>query len=94
MAVIQRPCRHCGKLFPAKTSRAAFCSDSCRTLHGRAKRSTTKTVIVGRLQVTFEELDSATTQESLEQMVHDALTPAMLAIIHNEQPTQTLGDTQ
>lgn len=92
LAIIQRPCRHCDKLFPAKTSRALFCSDSCRTLHGRARRSTTKVVTIGRLQVTFEDCNPVLTQEALEAMVHDALTPEILEIIHNEQPTKS-GET-
>lgn len=47
---------------------------------------------MGRLTVRFEELDPATTQEALEQLVHDALTPEMLAIIHSDHPIE-LGDT-
>jgi hypothetical protein len=30
----------------------------------------------------------------LEQMVHDALTPAMLEIIHNNEQLTTTGETQ
>lgn len=91
---IRKPCLHCNTLFDSKRSHGVYCSASCRTLHGRSKRATTKTVIVGRLEVIFRDVNPTTTQEMLEQMVHDVLTPEILKIIHdnNEQPIQ-LGES-
>lgn len=90
MAVVKRDCIHCGAAFDSKNSRGVYCSAACKSQHHRIRKVTERRVIVGRLEVIFRDVNPSTTQETLETMVYDALTPAMLEIIHNnEQPPQT-----
>jgi len=89
--VIRKPCLHCNKLFDSKRSHGVYCSASCRTLHGRAKRASTKTVRIGILSVEFQNVADRSLEE-LHALVENELTPEMLAIIHSEHPTQT-GET-
>lgn len=90
--IIKKPCLHCNKLFDSKRSHGVYCSASCRTLHGRAKRASTKTVRIGLLSVEFQNVADKSYEE-LHALVANELTPEMLEIIHNEQPTQTSGET-
>ncbi|WP_405649058.1 hypothetical protein [Pseudomonas sp. Ld6] len=94
MAVVKRPCIQCGATFDSKNSRGVYCSAACKSQHHRIRKVTDRKVIVGRLEVVFRDVNPSTTQEVLEQMVHDALTPEILKIIHdnNEQPIQ-LGES-
>ncbi|WP_242169241.1 MULTISPECIES: hypothetical protein [unclassified Pseudomonas] len=94
MAVVKRNCIHCGATFDSKNSRGVYCSAACKSQHHRIRKVTERRVVVGRLEVIFRDVNPTTTQEMLEQMVHDALTPEILKIIHdnNEQPIQ-LGES-
>lgn len=89
--IIKKPCLHCNKLFDSKRSHGVYCSASCRTLHGRAKRASTKTVRIGILSVEFQNVADKSLEE-LHALVANELTPEMLAIIHNDQITQTPGE--
>lgn len=89
---IRKPCLHCNKLFDSKRSHGVYCSASCRTLYNRAKRSTTKTVTIGRLRITFTDCADKTI-EQLHEIVKNALTPEILKLIHSDQPIQ-IGATQ
>lgn len=92
MAVVKRNCIHCDAAFDSKNSRGVYCSAACKSQHHRIRKVTDRKVIVGRLEVVFRDVNPAITQEALEVMVRDALTPAMLEIIHLEKPIQ-LGET-
>jgi len=94
MAVVKRDCIRCGATFDSKNSRGVYCSAACKSQHHRIRKVTERRVVVGRLEVVFRDVNPSTTQEMLEQMVHDALTPEILKIIHdnNEQPIQ-LGES-
>lgn len=89
MAVVKRACIHCGATFDSKNSRGVYCSAACKSQHHRIRKVTERRVVVGRLEVIFRDINPALTQETLEAMVYDALTPAMLEIIYNAQPTPT-----
>lgn len=89
MAVVKRTCIQCGAAFYSKNSRGVYCSAACKSQHHRIRKVTERRVVVGRLEVIFRDINPALTQETLEAMVYDALTPAMLEIIHSEQPPQT-----
>jgi len=91
MAVVKRDCIHCGATFDSRNSRGVYCSAACKSQHHRIRKVTERRIVVGRLEVVFRDVNPSTTQEMLEQMVHDALTPEILKIIrdNNEQPPQT-----
>ncbi|MGY3172350.1 hypothetical protein ACVWYU_001727 [Pseudomonas sp. TE12234] len=38
MAVVLRLCKHCQTLFPSKTQRALYCSQTCNKEYHRAKK--------------------------------------------------------
>jgi len=90
--IIRKPCLHCDKLFDSKRSHGVYCSASCRTIHGRAKRASTKTVRIGILSVEFQNVADKSLEE-LHALVENELTPEMLAIVRPEHPAQT-GEIQ
>jgi len=94
MAVVKRDCIRCGAIFYSRNSRGVYCSAACKSQHHRIRKVTERRVVVGRLEVVFRDVNPNTTQEMLEQTVHDALTPAMLEIIHNNEQSTTTGETQ